>query len=86
MDFKVGTSYVTKGEWEAKVIWKNAEAQSLVVIHKPGTKEESGPICHRLDGKAVTTFSVCQPPDYGMGNVADLTEKVFIKNQSEVPF
>jgi len=85
MEIKVGKSYKTYGGWDATIIWVQAEIKERTLtrasayfyaIHKPGTKDESVPICHNIEtGKALTSFSINEPPVYTQHHPADIIWK-----------
>jgi len=84
IEVEVGKTYVTRGGWEAIVVWKisRAPGSGLLVqgrfitefyaVHKPGTNDESVPIGHDYCGYVLTTFSVCEAPTYDVGHPADI--------------
>ena len=77
---EIGKTYKTYGGWDAIVIWKSfskpdEEEQTYVVIHKPGTQDESGIVMHNEDGSAVSIFSINEPPTYDLHHPADLVVK-----------
>jgi hypothetical protein len=71
---KVGDTVKTYGGWEALVIWEhsNDREQGYYIIHLPNTKDESVPIYHRQNGKAVCSFSVSAPPTFDKHHPADI--------------
>ena len=62
---ELGKTYKTVGNWDALVIHILFSEQHFYAVHKPNTEEESNPILHSLDGKALTAFSVNERPCYG---------------------
>jgi len=78
MKFEVGKYYKTYGGWKAVVIWKVNEWLNVnhyaLVIHKPGTAEESNVVSHDSNGKAASILSVNEPPQYSEHLPADLKE------------
>lgn len=75
---EVGKYYKTYGGWKALVIWKVNKWLNVnhyvLVIHKPETAEESNVVSHDSNGKAVSCFSVNEPPQYTAHHPADLME------------
>jgi len=83
MKFEVGKVYKTYGGWKAKIIWEIYNCDNFewegnaryYVIHKPTEQFESAVIVHKKDGKAVSTLSVSEPPQYETNLPADLKEE-----------
>ena len=88
MKLEVGKTYITRGGWNALVIWKSMEfpakkdelyiSGSIVfhAIHKPKTKDESSPVSHRESGKVWgAIFAVNSPPDYDRESPADIIKE-----------
>lgn len=80
MKLELGKTYATRGGWDALVIWIPAQKSDskfietgYYVIHKPGTKDEAGPLWHRSDGGTGASFAVNEPPVYD-GHPADIVE------------
>ena len=88
---EVGKKYLTRGGWEAIVIWEVSKPDNIRggwgpaywVVHKPGTKHESEPALH-CEGKAIQqhdyvgrriNFEVGSPPSYGQ-HPADLVAPI----------
>lgn len=71
---EVGKDYKTRGGWKARIIWKVAQRVEFYAIHKPETDQETGPIHHKGDGKAVCILAVGEPPSYGQ-HPADIIEE-----------
>jgi len=69
---EIGKKYKTVGEWDALVIYINFDKTIFWAIHAPGTPNESNPILHQMNGTAITTFSVSEPPRYGKLHPADI--------------
>lgn len=89
MKLKTGKTYITRGEWEALIIWRSAQKSEHVstdmgyyAIHKPGTNDESNPTWHNKDGEvAGCAFAVNLAPTYG-GHPADIVrEKKWAKKE-----
>lgn len=85
---EVGKYYKTYGGWKALVIWKyykqnilDEEQQYYLIVHKPKEEDEYCPVTHDYNGKAVTTFSVDEPPRYTEHHPADLKEEYKIKGE-----
>lgn len=78
MELEVGKYYRTYGGWKAIVIWQvnkwTNTNHNVLVIHKPNTSEESHVVSHTSEGRAITLFSVNEPPVYGQ-HPADLKEE-----------
>ena len=67
-----GKTYETYGGWNAEIIWKGKQGNVYFAIHKPNTDNESQPVCHNEKGKALTAFSVGEPPIYSEHHPADI--------------
>lgn len=89
LTFEVGKYYKTRGGWKALIVWIDGcvdntppthvisfGKQWIYCVHKPNTTEERGPVSHVYStGKAVTQFSVNEPPQYECDHPADLVEE-----------
>jgi len=79
MKLEVGKYYKTYGGWKCIVIWKVyagfGQKEHYLVIHKPYDERESCVVSYNPDGKAVSVFSVNEPPTYNIHHPADLKEE-----------
>lgn len=86
MKLEVGKTYVTRGGWDALVVWKTHDyeekdgdyfisASWFYAVHKPRTKDESIPVCHNEFGKAQSVLSVNEPPNYNNEHPADIIKE-----------
>lgn len=65
--FEIGREYQTRGDWKAKIISMSSNVDRMYAIHRPGEKQESGPILHdSLTGEAMDEFAYHPPPSYGL--------------------
>ena len=68
-NFEVGKYYKTRGGWKAICVWicQSDIQDSIYFVHRPGEKNiESVPIIHNPLGIALSSFSVNDPPHYGI--------------------
>ena len=80
-----GKKYKTIGGWEAECVYSNGQyvyfihsTPSDVVIAKDfriSGDDVVGPVTHTLDGRAVSAFSVNEPPAFH-GHPADIIEEI----------
>lgn len=80
LKLEVGKYYRTYGGWKALVIWKcykqdilGEEQQYYLIAHKSKEEDEVITSCD-YNGKAISTFSVNEPPQYSEHLPADLKE------------
>ena len=86
MKIEKGKRYKTRGGWEAEVIWVLANNGYGYAMHfrSPEVRGDSlylsdnvedGPYYHSDKGKALTLFSIHEPPSYH-GHPADIVEEL----------